>query len=217
MQLYSYYRSTAAYRVRIALNIKGLDYEVIPVNLLKDDGEQFSAAYKAINPQSRVPTLIDGSHTLMQSPAILEYLEERYPERKLLPADPVVRAKLRAIANIIACDIHPLNNAGVLKYLKSDMKVTDEQKDAWYKHWVALGFTAIERMLQADPDVGRCVYGDEPTLADLVLIPQVYNAHRFHCSMDDYPTIARINEYCLSLPAFAEARPELQPDVPAVD
>lgn len=214
MQLYSYYRSTAAYRVRIALNIKGLDYEIIPVNLLKEDGEQFSAAYKAINPQSRVPTLIDGKNTLMQSPAILEYLEECYPEPGILPADPVVRAKLRAIANIIACDIHPLNNAGVLKYLKSDMKVTDEQKDAWYKHWVALGFTAIERMLQSDPDVGRCVYGDEPTLTDLVLIPQVYNAHRFNCPMENYPTIARINEYCLGLPAFAEARPELQPDAP---
>lgn len=210
MKLTTYFRSTAAYRVRIALNIKGLKHELIPVNLLK--GEQKSAEYKAINPEALLPTLETGPHVLAQSVAILEYLEEIQPQPSLLPKDSIERALVRGMAQAIACDIHPLNNLRVLKYLVSDLGVSEDDKLKWYHHWLDEGFRSIEQRLKAGETTGLCCFGDQPTMADLCLIPQVYNAKRFELPLDDYPIIRRIEEHCLSLTEFAEARPEAQAD-----
>ncbi len=212
MQLYSYFRSSAAYRVRIALNLKGLSYETVPVHLLKDGGQQLLDTYTALNPNALVPTLVDGDVVLHQSMAIVEYLDELHPEPALLPADLAGRAHVRALAQTIACDIHPLNNLRVLKYLKRTLEVSEEAKNAWYLHWVEVGLQALETMLAQSPRTGRYCHGDTPGLADICLVPQVANARRFQCDIDAFPTIARIDAACGELPAFAQAAPARQPD-----
>lgn len=211
--LYSYWRSTAAYRVRIALNLKQVEHRIAPVDLVRDGGEQHGDDYRAINPQGLVPALVNNDVTVHQSLAIIEYLEETHPWPALLPAQAAARARVRALAQMIACDLHPLNNLRVLKYLTGTLQVDDTARQQWYAHWVALGFSAIEALL-AQGDPGEFCFGDTPTLADVVLIPQVYNANRFACDMTPYPTIERINATCLALPEFDAARPENQPDAP---
>ena len=214
MKLYTYFRSSAAYRVRIALNLKGLPYDGVPVHLVKDGGQQLQVSYQAKNPQKLIPALeLDDGTILTQSLAIMEYLDEAHPDTAaLLPQGALARARVRALAQAIACDIHPLNNLRVLKYLSGTLQVSDEVKNAWYQHWVQTGFSAIEAMLANSPDTGKCCYGDTPTLADCCLIPQVYNAERFNVDMAAYPTIARIAAYCRSLPTFQQAAPEQQAD-----
>lgn len=215
MKLYSYFRSSAAYRVRIALNLKGIAYETVPVHLVKDGGQQLSESYRQLNPIGLVPTLSDGDWSLGQSMAILEYLEERHPDPALLPTGAKGRARVRAIAQTIACDIHPLDNLRVLKYLKHQMKVSEDDKNTWYVHWVEVGLTAIEAMLAGHPDTGRYCHGDQPTLADLCLVPQVANARRFNCNLDAMPNIVRIDAACAELAAFQQAAPASQPDYEA--
>ncbi len=210
MKLYSYFRSSAAYRLRIALNIKGIAYEQAPVSLLR--GAQFADAFKEINPQGLVPVLESGELWLTQSLAICEFLEETHPEPRLLPATPAERARVRALALAVACEIHPLNNLRVLKYLQSALGQDEEQRNAWYRHWVAQGLQALETMLAGSTMTGRYCHGDTPGMADVFLVPQVANALRYRCPLDSYPTIRRINEECLKLEAFAKAQPHLQPD-----
>lgn len=210
MKLYGYWRSTAAYRVRIALAVKQLEYDSVSVHLVKDGGQQFTSEYVELNPSKLVPTLVDGDVTLNQSMAIMEYLEERYPEHPLLPADLTLKSQVRAMAQDIACDIHPLNNLRVLKYLKGEMGVSDEQKDTWYAHWIQTGFASIEQRLTKT--AGKCCFGDEITLADICLIAQIYNARRFNVSLDDFPIICAIEKHCATLPAFIVSTPENQPD-----
>ena len=212
MKLHTYFRSSAAYRVRIALHLKGLSFESIPVHLLRDGGEQKQDAYKAINPLGLVPTLDTGSGFLTQSIAILEWLDERYPERPLLPRDADGRAQVRAIAQAIACDIHPLNNLRVLAYLTQVLGVSDEDKARWYRHWVHEGLTAIEQILAHSAAPGRFCFGDTPTMADCCLVPQVFNARRFNCPLDAMPHIQRIVSACEELDAFQRASPAQQPD-----
>lgn len=211
MRLYSYFRSSAAYRVRIALNLKGLDYEQVTVNLLK--GEDQDPAYRRLNPQGLVPTLVTtGGRVLTQSLAICEYLEEVYPFPPLLPAEAPARARVRALAGLVACEMHPLNNLRVLQYLTGTLGVDEQAKLAWYRHWIAEGFTALEDMLADSPDTGRHCHGDAPTLADVCLLPQMFNAERFQCDLEPYPTLQRIARACAELPAFAKAHPAQQPD-----
>ena len=215
LTLYTYFRSSAAYRVRIALGLKGLVYDSIAVHLVRDGGQQHADAYRAINPQALVPSLetADGCTTLTQSLAIMEYLEEAYPDAPaLLPADLPGRARVRALAQVVACEIHPLNNLRVLRYLTHDMGLSNPQKDAWYAHWVALGLGALEEMLATSSATGQFCHGDTPTLADCCLVPQVFNARRFGCPTQGYPTIERIVATCEQLPAFAQAAPGQQPD-----
>lgn len=210
MQLFTYYRSSASYRVRIALNLKGLDVEHIPVNLLKL--EQKAGDYAARNPQQLLPTLVtEQGKSLTQSLAIMEYLDERYPLSPLLPSVPEERARVRAISQAIACEMAPLNNLRVLNYLVQELGNSDQQKLDWYRHWIELGFSAVEAMLQ-DKQTGKFCHGDKPGMADCCLVPQVYNALRFDCDMTGYPTIKRIVEACEALPAFAEAHPSRQAD-----
>lgn len=211
--LYGYWRSSASYRLRIALNLKMLDFEQRAVHLVKDGGEQHKSEYRALNAQGLVPTLLVGADgtALTQSLAALEYLEEVHPEPPLLPVDAFDRARVRAIALAVACEMHPLNNLSVLKYLEDELGVSDEQKLAWYQHWIARGFSAVEEMLD-DARTGLCCHGDLPTFADICLVPQVYNARRFDCDLSAYPTICRIEAACLEHPAFREAAPERQPD-----
>src|SRR5690606_37107295 len=215
MKLYSYFRSSAAYRVRIGLNLKGLAYETVPVHLLKDGGQQLSPGYRALNPTALVPTLVDGDLSVPQSMAILEYLEETHPDPALLPDDAAGRARIRAIAQTIACDIHPLNNLRVLKYLKHNLKVSEQDKDDWYRHWVGVGLASIEAMLANHPSTGRFCHGAQPGLADLYLVPQLFNARRFACDESAIPTIVRIDAACAELDAFRQAAPEQQPDYEA--
>lgn len=212
MQLYSYFRSSAAYRVRIALNLKGLPYDTVPVHLLKDGGQQLSEDYRKLNPTALVPTLIDGEAVIGQSLAIIEYLEETHPQTPLLPADPIGRARVRELALGIACDTHPLNNLRVLKYLKHTLGVDEAAKNAWYKHWVHQGLEALEAQLVRSSATGRYCHGDTPTLADLCLVPQVANAQRFECDLTSMPSVMRIDAACRELPAFADAAPGKQPD-----
>ena len=212
MKLYSYWRSSAAYRVRIALNLKGLDYEVVPVHLLKDGGEQLQAEYRSLNPQGIVPTLVDGDVTLGQSLAILDYLEERYPEPSLLPQTVSERAFVRQFALAIACDIHPINNLRVLKYLKHGLQQDDEARDTWYHHWVRTGFSALEQLLSDNNRQGPYCLDQQVTSADICLIPQLYNARRFKVPMHDFPGLADIEQACLKLEAFRQAAPENQVD-----
>lgn len=212
MKLYTYFRSSAAYRVRIGLNLKGLAVDSVPVHLIKDGGQQLGAEYRAVNPNALVPALQDEGTTITQSLAILEYLDETYPTPPLLPATPAARARVRALALQIACDIHPLNNLRVLKYLVKEAGVSEEVKNAWYVHWVQQGFAALELQLARSPETGRFCHGDQPTLADCLLVPQVFNAVRFNIDMGPYPTIARIAAACDALPAFAAAHPSRQPD-----
>jgi maleylacetoacetate isomerase len=208
--LYSYFRSSAAFRVRIALNLKNLDYEIRPVHLLKNGGEQFKDDYLALNPQGRVPVLVENNQILTQSSAIIEYLEEVYPDPPLLPADPIARAYVRSLAQLIACDIHPVNNLRVLNYLKDALDY--DRKQAWYSHWIQEGFTALEQLLQKSGYAERFCFGDTPGMADVFLIPQVYNARRFECEMKSFPLITGIYRNCMQETAFANAAPENQPD-----
>jgi maleylacetoacetate isomerase len=216
MKLYSYFRSSASYRVRIALNLKGLPYEVVPIHLLKNGGEQNAPEYRELNPDALVPALIDEAAgnpaALTQSLAIIEYLEETHPEPALLPKNPADRAFVRSLALSIACEIHPLNNLRVLRYLVRNLKVDEESKNAWYKHWCEQGLTAIEATLARDSRVGKLCFGDTPTLADCCLVPQIANAQRFNCDLSKMPTIMRINDACLALDAFKNAAPANQPD-----
>jgi maleylacetoacetate isomerase len=207
MRLYEYFRSSASYRVRIALNLKGVAHEIIQVHLLQDGGAQFRPEYTALNPQARVPSLVlDDGTVIIQSPAILEYLEEVYPAPALLPANPVARARVRAIGALIGCDIHPLNNLAVLGYLRQHFAADKSTVEAWYAHWITLGFAALEQMVAAP----FCV-GDDVTLADVMLVPQVANARRSNVDLSPFPRIVAIEKACLALPAFAAARPEVQP------
>lgn len=212
MKLYTYFRSSAAYRVRIALKLKGLDYEAVPVHLLKDGGEQLSANYRKINPSALVPALQDERGTLTQSMAILEYLEETHPDVPLLPPDPLGRARVRELCQIVACDIHPLNNLRVLRYLVHTLNISEEAKTEWYRHWVRDGLAALEGHLARDPGAADFCHGETPTLADCFLVPQVFNAQRFNIDLSPYPNVARINANCTQLPAFAHAHPSQQPD-----
>ena len=213
LQLYSYFRSSAAYRVRIALELKGLPYTYVPVHLLKDGGAQRAPQYRRLNPTELVPTLVDNDgHALGQSLAIMEYLDETHPEPALLPRDALGRARVRALAQTVACEIHPLNNLRVLQYLERDLKVTETAKADWYRHWITLGFAALERMLANNPATGRFCHGDMPGLADCCLIPQLANSRRFDTPLEAFPTIRRIEEACLALPAFQKAAPQVQPD-----
>lgn len=212
MKLYSFFRSSASYRVRIALNFKGLSYEQVPIHLRKGGGEQLSAAYKAINPQALVPALEDGGKILTQSLAIMEYLEEKYPQPPLLPNDPADRAAVRAMALIIACEVHPIQNLRVLQYVKREYNQTDDQVNLWAQHWINLGLSALEQLITTQPKRGRFCYGDAPTFADICLVPQLGNARRYGCDLSRYPAIAEIEKHCLALPAFADAAPEKQPD-----
>ena len=212
MKLYNYFRSSASFRVRIALALKGLDYDYVPVHLLKEGGQQFSAGFKAMNPAALVPVLDDDGTVLTQSLAIIEYLDETRPQLPLLPQEAAGRARVRAIALAIACEIHPLNNLRVLGYLSKTLGVTDEQRNAWYRHWVEAGLEAVEAMLAGDSRTGDCCHGDSPTLADICLVPQIFNAQRFKARLDHVPTVMRIHEHCLTLPAFAQSAPALQPD-----
>ena len=210
MRLYSYFRSSAAYRVRIALALKGLAYEYLPVHLIK--GEQRSDGYRALNAQALVPALVDEQRVFTQSLAIIEYLDERHPRPPLLPDAPAERARVRAIALSIACDIHPLDNTRVLQYLVRTLGVSEDAKNAWYRHWIDLGLAALETQLAGDPATGTFCHGEKPSLADVCLVPQLANARRFDIPLDAYPTLARIDSSCRALAAFAQAAPERQPD-----
>lgn len=215
LKLYTYFRSSAAYRVRIALNLKNLPYEAIPVHLVKDGGEHLKEDYRRVNPVGAVPALADRELSLSQSLAIIEYLDEAYPYPPLLPADPVARARVRAIALDIACEIHPINNLRVLKYLTGQLGLSEEQKNAWYRHWVEVGLASVEARLTTGPQAaltGKFCHGEHPTLADCCLVPQVFNARRFGCRLDHVPTVVRIDAECRTLPAFVAAAPENQPD-----
>jgi len=212
-KLYSYFRSSATYRVRIALNLKGLPYEVLPVHLLRNGGEQHQAAYSRLNPAQLVPALVDGDAVLSQSLAILEYLDEAHPSTpSLLPGDAIGRARVRALALTIACEIHPINNLRVLQYLKRSLNVPDNERDNWSRHWLAAGFDVLEQLLSENPATGRFCHGDSVTIADCCLVPQVFNARRINLPLDPYPTIRRIEAACLSLEAFQKAAPGAQPD-----
>lgn len=212
MELYTYFRSSAAYRVRIALQLKGLDYKSVPIHLVRHGGEQLSQDYLALNPVGLVPVLRENQKLLTQSLAIIEYLEEKYPENAILPQDLHHRAWVRSVAQTIACEIHPVNNLRVLRYLSKQVGITEEQRLSWYKHWVGLGLTAVERMLASSPVPGRFCFGDTPTLADICLIPQIYNAQRFDCDLTQFKEIGRIVQACTALDAFSKASPEQQAD-----
>jgi maleylacetoacetate isomerase/maleylpyruvate isomerase len=208
MELYNYFRSSASYRVRIALALKGLDYEYKPVHLAKN--EQFTESYAAVSAARLVPILRDGEHSLTQSLAIIEYLEETHPAPPLLPAAPAERARVRGLAMDIACEIHPLNNLRVLRYLVRDLKIGEDDKNRWYRHWVETGLEVVERQLVARP--GTYCHGEAPTLADCVLVPQIFNARRFDCRLDHVPQVMRVFDACMQLDAFEKTRPELCPD-----
>lgn len=210
MKLYGYFRSGTSHRVRLALNLKGLDYESISVNLSQD--EQLKPAYKAINPQGLVPVLQTDDLQLFQSPAILEWLEETYPETPLLPKDSAGRMYVRALSAMIGCDIHPINNRRILQYLRNELSVDEEQVIMWCQRWINDGFTALEKHLEQDKQRGNFCYGDSPTLADCYLIPQVYSARRFKVDMSAYPNIEAIDKHCHTLQAFIEADPSHQED-----
>ena len=210
--LHTYFRSSAAYRVRIALNLKGLQARHEFVHLNRDGGQQFSAAFRAKNPQALVPVFSDQGMDLAQSIAIIEYLEECHPQPPLLPSPPEVRARVRQIALGIACDIHPLNNLRVLKYLGATLGVNEEQKNAWVQHWITLGLSGLEQQLAGHPLTGTCCVGDTPTLADCCLVPQWFSAERFGVDVSAFPTLAQIAAHCNSQPEFAAAHPARQPD-----
>lgn len=212
MELYTYFRSSAAYRVRIACALKGISPTPHYVHLLKNGGEQKSEAYRDINPNQTVPTLVTENGAITQSLAILEYLEERYPNPPILPVHSQNRAFVRSLALTIACDIHPINNLRVLQYLTGTLGIDDAAKTAWYQHWVIQGLTAIEAQLTKHSGVGDFCHGDQPTIADICLIPQLYNARRFQIDLSPFPTLTRIEANCLLLPAFADSAPEKQKD-----
>jgi maleylacetoacetate isomerase/maleylpyruvate isomerase len=208
MELYNYFRSSASYRVRIGLALKGLEYDYKAVQLTKN--EQTAESYAAVSASRLVPLLKDGDHVLTQSLAILEYLDETHPEPALLPKDPVERARVRAIALDIACEIHPLNNLRVLRYLVGPMKLSEDDKNRWYRHWVETGLEVVERQLSAQP--AAFCHGDAPTLADICLVPQIFNAQRLSCRLDHVPNVMRVFDTCMKLDAFEQTRPERCPD-----
>jgi maleylacetoacetate isomerase len=208
MELYNYFRSSASYRVRIALALKGLSYDYKAVHLANN--EQFAESYAAVSAARLVPLLRDGEHWITQSMAIIEYLDETHPQPPLLPADAPGRARVRALAQDMACEIHPLNNLRVLRYLVNSLKLSEEDKDRWYRHWVEAGLEVVERQLAARP--ARYCHGDAPTLADCVLVPQIFNARRFKCRTDHVPQVMRVFDACMRLDAFEKTRPEACPD-----
>lgn len=212
LKLYGYFQSSAAYRVRIALNLKEIPYELIPIHLTKDGGHQFTDDYTKLNPQQLVPTLIDGDLSLTQSMAIIEYLEEAYPDIPLLPSDMAGKARVRALSQIVACEVHPLNNLRIRKYLVEDMGLSEDQRQTWMENWIAKGFAAYETFLTTSAETGKFSHGDTPTMADICLIPQIFNARRIDQDLSPYPTILRIEEACQALPAFDKAQPKNQPD-----
>jgi maleylpyruvate isomerase len=209
MKLHGYFRSSAAFRVRIALNLKGLSYDQTFIHLRK--GEQTAPGFLKLNPQGLVPALEDGGAVLTQSMAIIEYLDETHPKPALLPKTPLERARVRAIAQAIACDIHPIDNLRVLNYLKTNLKVTTEQHDAWYNHWIVEGFRGVEELLSR-PGTGNFCHGDTPGLADICLVPQVFNGKRLNAPLDQFPRVMKVFGACMALPAFKNAAPENQPD-----
>ena len=210
--LHTYWRSSAAWRVRIALALKDIAYDAVPVHLLRGGGEQRADAYRALNPQGLVPLLTDGDETISQSLAIIEYLDETRPEPPLLPRLAAGRARVRALAAVVACDVHPLNNLRVLQHLAAQFGADDAAKGAWMRRWIGDGFAALETMLARDPRTGTCCHGDAPTLADLCLVPQMFNARRFDVDLAPYPTLVRIDAHCSALAAFRETAPDRQPD-----
>lgn len=212
MKLYGYWRSTAAWRVRIALNLKGLAWQAVPVHLLRGGGEQRMPAYLEINPQGLVPALQVDGLLLTQSLAIIEYLEETHPAPPLLPPDPAGRARVRSLAQLVASDIHPLNNLRVLQFLRDQCGLDDARRDEWYRHWVTVGLRALETRLAGDADSGSFCHGDMPGLADCCLVPQLYNARRYDCELDAFPTALRIEAACMELDAFRAADAAAQPD-----
>ena len=214
MKLYSYFRSSASYRVRIALALKGLDYEYAAVNLVNK--EQMGDDFRAVSPAQLVPALVVGdastAATLTQSLAIIEYLDETHPEPPLLPKDALGRARVRTLALDIACEIHPLDNLRVLRYLVGEMKVSEDDKNRWYRHWVEAGLETVERQLAGHPQTGRFCHGDTPGLADCLLVPQIFNARRMDCRLDHVPTVMRVFDACMAEPAFATTQPSACPD-----
>jgi len=213
MQLYHYFRSSASYRVRIALALKGLPCELVPIHLLKH--EQHSDSYTAIAPAGLVPLLKVGDQLLTQSMAIIEYLDEAHPEPSLLPGDAFDRARIRSLAQDIGCEIHPLDNLRVLRYLVREMKVSDDDKTRWYQHWVETGLEVVERRLAGDARTGRFCHGDTPTLADCTLVPQIFNAQRYACRLDHVPTVMRVFDECMRLDAFSKTQPSAYPEASA--
>lgn len=210
MKLHGYFRSSASYRVRIALNLKGLGYDQASIHLRR--GIQFSPEFRKLNPAQLVPVLEDGPNVLRQSLAIMEYLEETHPNPPLLPRDPVGRARVRALAQDIACDIHPIDNTRVMAYLEKNLGLDQQKRDVWYGHWIALGFRAIEASLSASKQTGKFCHGDTPSMADICLVPQIANGARVKLDMSPYPTINRIHAECQRHPAFIKALPQNQPD-----
>ena len=212
LTLYSYWRSSAAYRVRIALNLKQLDHELVSVDLPSD--AQHAGEFKALNPQELIPVLRDGQRVVRQSMAIMEYLDETYPQRPLLPATSRDRARIRSVAQAICCDIHPLNNLRVMQYFEREWAIPQDKREAWMRHWMAVGLASVEAMLADNPATGEFCEGEDPGFADCCLVPQLYNARRFKLDLSGYPQILRIEAACAALPAFEAARPENQPDAP---
>jgi len=210
MQLYSYFRSSASYRVRIALALKGLAYDYVPIHLVRN--EQLKPPFSDIAANKLVPALVEDEHVLTQSMAIIEYLEETHPEPPLLPGDAFARARIRSLAQDIACEIHPINNLRVLRYLVHEMKLSEDDKNRWYRHWVESGLEVVERRLAADAATGTFCHGDTPTLADCVLVPQIHNAQRMDCGLDHVPTVMRVFAACMQHPAFATTQPSACPD-----
>jgi maleylacetoacetate isomerase len=211
-RLYTYWRSSAAFRVRIALNLKGLDYESVPKHLLRDGGEQRKPDYLAVNPQGLIPALADDGFVIPQSLAICEYLEEMHPDPRLLPGNAIDRASVRSMALAVACDIHPLNNLSVTGYLRSQLGADDAAVNRWVGHWIQRGFGALEERVSRESGDGRYCHGSSVTLADVFLVPQMYNARRFNVDVSSYPKLVAICAHLEGLPAFAAARPEAQPD-----
>jgi len=210
--LYGYFRSSAAFSARIALNLKGIEPELRFIHLLKEGGQQHTAEYKTLNPMELIPALVHDGQLITQSLAIMEYLDEIVPEPPILPKDALGRARVREIACVIACDIHPVNNLRLAQYLKREFHISDEQQANWQRHWITLGFEALEKMLSLSKDTGTYSYGDSPTVADICLIPQIFNARRVNLEVERYPTLSRIFAHAMQHPAFDAAQPKNQPD-----
>jgi len=215
MELFTYFRSSAAFRVRIALNLKGLKADQHCIHLVKDGGQQHTPEFRKVNPQGFVPALVDQGHVITQSIAIIAYLDETHPNPPLLPKDALGRARVRAMSLIIACDIHPLQNTRITKYLESEFKLDEAARKRWIVRWITEGFTALEQMVSGDAATGKFCHGDSPTMADVLLVPQMFSARRFGADLEAFPTLRRIDEHCQTLKAFQDAAPAKQPDFEA--